>query len=583
MDLPGPKGDLLRIGFVDVPGHERFVRNMLAGVGGIDLVLLVIAADESIKPQTREHFDILQLIGVKHGITVLTKSDAVDVDTLDVVRLEVEEFLRGTFLEHSPIVAVSSRTGTGLDDLKRSLLNVAGELPLRDSQALARLPIDRVFTMKGFGTVATGTLISGSIHKEEELQVFPGMRTLRVRGIQVHGSSADVATAGQRTALNLAGATTEDLGRGMTLASQGVFAATRRLGVRLRLLSSAPRPLKNHSRVHFHCHTMETVAEIVLHKAKQVDPGEQVFARVRLPEPALLLPGDRFIIREFSPVVTIGGGAVLDSSPLERRLAADSNLELLAGEDRTSILRFRIERRRHAGISLAGLVQETGWTAKSIDAQLAKSVVQAQIVQAGDVYLSRSAWQELNQQIVAAVTDFHNRNPLSAGFSKEELRDQSSTHGVSFDSALQSLTRAKQLEIVGDIVRLPGRGVEMKDEEAESKATIEQAFASAGLRVPALHDVLSGLKIDRQRAQKIVTLLLREKVLMKISDDLVFHSSALEQLRQRIAQQKSKSPRIDVPQFKELAGVSRKYAIPLLEYLDRARVTRRVGDIREIL
>ena len=583
MNLPSPDGDLLRIGFVDVPGHERFVRNMLAGVGGIDLVLLVIAADESIMPQTREHFDILQLIGVRHGITVLTKSDAVDVDTLDVVRLEVEEFLRETFLDHAPIVAVSSLTGAGLDDLRRSMLNVAAKLPPRDSQALARLPIDRVFTMKGFGTVATGTLISGTIRKEQELQVFPTGRLVRVRGIQVHGSGADSAAAGQRTALNLAGASTGDLSRGMILAPQGLFAATRRLDVQLRLLSSAPRPLKNRARVHFHCHTMETVAEIVLHKSKQVDPGKEIFARVRLPEPALLLPGDRFIIREFSPVVTIGGGAVLDGAPVDRTLPAESDLEILAGEDQPSILRLRIERRRHAGISLANLVQETGWTAKFIETQLAKSVAERQVIQAGDVYLSGSAWQELTQQIVATVTDFHQRNPLSGGISKEELRDQSRAQGVSFDSALQALVRAKQVEIVGDMVRIPGRGVEMKDEEAESKTKIEQAFVTAGLKVPALHDVLTGLKIDRQRAQKIVTLLLRDKVLMKISDDLVFHSSALDELRRQVVEHKSKSPRMDVAQFKELTGVSRKYAIPLLEYLDREHVTRRIGDSREIL
>jgi selenocysteine-specific elongation factor len=582
MDLPSPNG-ALRIGFVDVPGHERFIRNMLAGVGGMDLVLLVIAADESIKPQTREHFDILQLIGVKHGVTVLTKSDAVDADTLDVVRLELQEFLSGTFLEHAPILAVSSLTGAGLDDLKRCIVSATAQLKPRDSEALARLPIDRVFTMKGFGTVVTGTLISGMIHKEEELQVFPAGRSVRVRGIQVHGSSAEIAVAGQRTALNLAGASTDDLNRGMILAPPGVFAATRRLDVKLRLLSSAPRPLKNRVRVHFHCHTMESVAEIVLHASRQIEPGQEMFARVRLPNPALLLPGDRFIIREFSPVLTIGGGTVLDTVPVTRSLPVKSDFEILAGDDRTSILRFRIERRGHAGISLTDVVKETGWTTNFIAVHLAKSIAEKQIVDAGDVFLSRAAWEEINQHIVSVASEFHKRNPLSAGISKEELREHSRGGPASFDAALQALVLARKIEIRGDVVLIPGRGIEMKGDEAESKAKIEEAFASAGLRVPALQDVLSGLKIDRQRSQKIVTLLLREKVLMKISDDLVFHSSALEELRRQIAQQKSKSPRMDVARFKELTGVSRKYAIPLLEYLDREHVTRRVGDAREIL
>jgi selenocysteine-specific elongation factor len=583
MQLPGPANGTLRIAFVDVPGHERFVRNMLAGVGGIDLVLLIIAADESIKPQTREHFDILQLIGVRHWITVLTKSDAVDAETLDVVRLEVEEFLRGTFLQDAPIIAVSSLTGAGLEDLKVGIAHVAAQLPSRDSLALVRLPVDRVFTMKGFGTVVTGTLISGTIRREEELEVFPTGRMVRVRGIQVHGTGSDVSLAGQRTALNLAGVSTEDLSRGMTLATPGVFATTRRFDARLRLLPSAPRPLKNRARVHFHCHTMENVAEMILLKINRVDPGQEICARIRLPEPALLLPGDRFIIREFSPVVTVGGGTVLDAAPLPRCLPQERDLKALAEEDRASILRFRIERRRYAGISLSDLVKETGWTSSLIEGQLARPMKEGKIFRTSDTFLSHAAWEGLTLQMISAVTEFHKKNPLVGGISKEELREHSLARRHVFDSALQNLIRAKKLEICADLVRLPGRGVEMKDDEADSKTKIEHAFASAGLRVPALQDVLAGVKLDKLRAQKIVTMLLREKVLLKVSDELVFHRSALEQLRKQIALQKFKSPRMDVAQFKELTGVSRKYAIPLLEYLDRERVTRRVGDAREIL
>src|SRR5580700_3646277 len=274
MTLPAPNGEMLRLGFVDVPGHERFVRNMLAGVGGIDLVLLVIAADEAIKPQTREHFDILQLLGVQRGITVLTKSDAVDAETLDVVRLEVEEFLRGTFLDsaQSPVLPVSSLTGAGLEELKRAIGAAAAGVQPRDSHAIARLPIDRVFTMKGFGTVVTGTLITGTIRREDEMEVFPAGRRVRVRGVQVHGETAEAAVAGQRTALNLAGASTEDLARGMTLAPPATFAVTRRADVRLRLLASAPHPLKDRARVHFHSHTMESVVEVVLLGLKRIAP-----------------------------------------------------------------------------------------------------------------------------------------------------------------------------------------------------------------------------------------------------------------------------------------------------------------------
>jgi selenocysteine-specific elongation factor len=585
MDIRSANGDTLHLGFVDVPGHERFVRNMLAGVGGIDLVLLVIAADESIKPQTREHFDILQLLGVKRGITVLTKSDAVDTDTLEVVRLEVEDFLRGTFLEapNSPIVALSSLTGAGLNDLKAAILASSRDVQPRDSRSLARLPIDRVFTMKGFGTVVTGTLISGTIRREEELEVFPYGQRVRVRGIQVHGQAADQAVAGQRTALNLAGATTEDLSRGMTLAPTATFSTTRRADVRLSLLASAPRALKNRARVHFHSNTMETVADITLHGTKQLAPGSNAFARLKLPEPALLLPGDRFIIRQFSPVITIGGGIVLDAAPIPRTREPEALLQTLASADRLSVLKARIERRGRNGITLSQLIAETGWTKQSLEAELAPEIKHSRILRIVDLFVHGPAVSALQELIVASVTAFQKKNSLAGGIAKEELREQVKASPEVFAAALNLLTQARKIEIAGELVRLPGQGVVLKDDEAESKKKIEDAFSTAGLKVPALYEVLASLKIDKARAQKIVTLLLRDKVLIKISDELVFHRTALEQLRRLVATQKTKSPRMDVATFKELTGVSRKYAIPLLEYLDREHVTKRVGDAREIL
>ena len=585
MDLPVANGEVLRLGFVDVPGHERFVRNMLAGVGGMDVVLLVIAADESIKPQTREHFDILQMLGVKHGITVLTKSDAVDAETLDVVRLEVEEFLRGTFLDasSSPIVAVSSLTGAGLDDLRQALMAATGRVQSRDSNALARLPIDRVFTMKGFGTVVTGTLISGTIRKEEELEVFPIGCRVRVRGIQVHGQTADAANAGQRTALNLSGATTEDLARGMALATPDAFQAPSRIDVQLRLLPSAPRAIKDRTRVHFHSNTMEAVAEVVLPDGKQIARGAEIFARLKLPAPSLLLPGDRFIIRQFSPVVTIGGGTVLDAAPINRSFKPDRWTEIFASEEPPAVLRARIERRTQDGISISGLVAETGWTEKMIVSQLAAAVKGRAVIRINDVFLNATAWDELKKQIVPILQEFHRKNPLVSGISKEELRIRSHAREAIFPALLQALAHEKNIEVSGDLVRLPGHGVVMKDEEADSKKKIEDAFAVAGLKVPALHEVLASLTVDKVRAQKIVTLLLRDKVLIKVSDELVFHRTALEALRRQVVAQKAKAPKMDVAGFKEMTGVSRKYAIPLLEYLDRERVTKRVGDAREIL
>jgi selenocysteine-specific elongation factor len=613
MDLPASnsemKGEVLRLGFVDVPGHERFVRNMLAGVGGIDLVLLVIAADEAIKPQTREHFDILQLLGVRRGIAVLTKSDAVDAETLDVVRLEVKEFLRGSFLDDpnsdnpnsdSPnsIVAVSALTGAGLEDLKRAIVAAAAAVRPRDSHAIARLPIDRVFTMKGFGTVVTGTLVAGTIHREDELEVFPAGLRVRVRGVQVHGQAAEAAVAGQRTALNLAGASTEDLSRGMTLAAPGMLETTRRADVRLRLLPSAPRALKDRARVHFHSHTMEAVAEVVLLERRELEPivvksaktgppqllpGQETFGRLKLPEAALLLPGDRFIIRQFSPVVTIGGGVVLDAAPIPRMPEHSDFLKVLDGGGPSAIIKARIARRLQEGISLSKLVAETGLAKNAIETQLAPAIEQGHILRIGSRFVDAPAILQLQLMVLSTVANFHRKNALVGGIAREELREQVGASAEVFNAALGLLIMDKKLEVAGELVRLPGHGVVMKDEEAESKQKIEDAFASAGLKVPALSEVIAGLKVDKARAQKIVTLLLRDKVLLKVSDELVFHRSALEELRRKIGAYKAKSAKIDVAAFKELTGVSRKYAIPLLEYLDRERVTKRVGDAREIL
>ncbi len=584
LELPVSAGEILRLGFVDVPGHERFVRNMLAGIGGIDVVLLVIAADESIKPQTREHFDICKLLSVRRGITVLTKSDLVNDETLAVVRLEVQDFVRDSFLDasRSPIIAVSAVTRAGIDELKAALVKASAEVSAKQSDALSRLPIDRVFSMKGFGTVVTGTLVAGTIRKEDELEIFPSGEMVRVRGVQVHGEAAEQAVAGERTALNLAAISREDLGRGVMLASPHTFRSTKKIDVSLSLLGSS-KPLKDRTRVHFHSYTFETVAELVLCAKEPLAPEKTGFAQLRLAETSLLLPGDRFIIRQFSPVNTIGGGVVLDAAPLPRKIKDDITpfLQLMASGSPEQVLSARIARRARQGLTLRDAVAETGWLASRIDSALQAG--QNEIVRSAERMVSKAVLNAMLSEAVAIVAAFQKTNPLQGGISREVLREQLDVHSEIFPLVLDSLFGAKKLEMAGEQVRVAGTGVVMKDEEAESKKIIESAFASAGLRVPALKDVLAGLKVDRIRAQKIVTLLLRDKVLIKTSEDLVFHCSALEELRKKIAVEKSKSPRLDVARFKDLTGVSRKYAIPLLEYLDREHVTRRMGDERIIV
>ena len=582
----------MRVGFVDVPGHERFVKNMLAGVGGIDLVLLVVAADESIKPQTREHFDICRLLNIRNGLVVITKCDLVDSDVMELVKLEIHELVKGSFLENAPVVAASAKTGAGLDDIRNALRRLGEEIVERPLALPFRLPIDRAFVMKGFGTVVTGTLIAGSIRKDDEAEIFPEGRRARVRGIQVHNAPAESAVAGQRTALNLAGVETSEIERGMVLAAPGLFQATSRLDCSLTLLPSA-RALKNRARVHFHSGTAETVAEVVLLSSKELAPGMQGYVQLRLAEPGLFLPDDRFIVRQFSPVITIGGGVVLDNLAARHRLldpavaeslsamekgSEEARLELLireSGEATIEMLTARMGRSEAA-------LEQLGWAL-----QVKKRLLV--LGQPARVFVHAEHFLQLAGEVMRQLASFHSSNPLMGGVAREDLRgrirgrQKREPSAAAFNAVLRQLEKAGKIETSGETVRLAGRVIELDPQESAARDQIVRAFASAGLAVPAATDVLAGLKIDRARAHKILQLLLKEKVLVKVAEDLIFHSEALGKLKELLARQKARSERINVGLFKELTGLSRKYAIPLLEYLDRERVTRRQGDERIIL
>jgi selenocysteine-specific elongation factor len=582
--------DGVRIGFVDVPGHERFVSNMLAGAAGIDVVLLVIAADESIKPQTREHFDICRLLGVKRGIVAVTKSDLVDADTLELVRMETEEFLRGSFLEHAPIVPVSAKTGAGLSELKRALSEAAANASAKDAARYFRLPIDRAFAMKGFGSVVTGTLISGSVGAGDEVELFPSGERLRVRGVQSGGKSVERATPGQRTAVNLAGIEHTALKRGMVLAAPGQFRKTRRIDAGLQLLASA-RKIKHGARVHFHAGTAETIAEIFFHAEMELAPGGSAFANLKLQEEALVLPGDRFILRQFSPMVTIGGGEVLD--PLARRpMLRDTGrvafLETLQRGSKEEILAAMTERAL-LGLTFEEIVARTGWTDQEIhDAtQKLSGSGRVKIVSAEPlVLISGKFFEEVRKKIFDKVENFQKENSLLPGIAREDLRASlgKRVRTETFGAALEELSAQRKLDARGDLVKKAGTEIALLPEEAKAKEQIEAAFASASLAVPSVKEVLAKLSVEAKRAEKLLQILLREKSLVRVSPELIFHRRALAQLKEQLsAFKKAKGERITVPIFKELTGITRKYAIPLLEYLDRERVTRRTGEERVIL
>jgi selenocysteine-specific elongation factor len=582
--------DGVRFGFVDVPGHERFVSNMLAGAAGIDLLLLVIAADESIKPQTREHFDICRLLGVKRGVVALTKSDLIDADTLGLVRLEVEEYLRGSFLESAPIVPVSAKTRAGLAELKKDLHHIAEQVSGKDASRYFRLPIDRAFAIKGFGAVVTGTLISGAVSPADEVELFPQRKRLRVRGVQSGGKPAEHVLAGQRTAVNLAGIEHTALKRGMVLAASGKFRTTRRIDARLELLPSAPK-MKQRSRVHVHAGTSATIAEIFLYGRSELAPGQSTLAQLRLQDDVLVLPGDRFIVRQFSPVITIGGGAVLD--PLARRAVARDTgrmafLETLERGNRVETLAALTER-APAALAFDEIVARTGWLEAEVRDAARKLVGsgRAKSVETQPLLLvPGKAYEEVRQKIAARVEQFHKENPLLPGISREDLRSSLGRRvkAETFRAALEELAAQRKLDLQGDLVKRAGSAITLEPEEARAKEQIEAAFAGAGLAVPTVKEVLSKLAVEARRAEKILQILLREKNLVRVTPELIFHRDALAQLRERLSvYKKAKGDRISVPVFKDLTGITRKYAIPLLEYLDRERVTRRAGDERVIL
>lgn len=584
----------LRIAFIDVPGHERFIKNMLAGVGGIDLVLLAIAADESIKPQTREHFEICRLLGIPRGLVALTKADLVDTEILELVRLEVEDFVAGSFLEGAPVVPVSSVTGAGLDRLREELRGLAERVPGKDASRHFRLPVDRSFSMRGFGAVVTGTLLSGSVALEDEVEVHPLGRRARVRGIQVHGGDSRRAFAGQRTALNLAGIDHLELRRGMVLAMPGFFHPATVLDCSIELLASA-HPLKHRAPVHFHSGTAEVEAEVrLLESLAPVPPGSRAHVRLLLREPVLLLPGDRFILRMFSPVTTIGGGVVLDIAPPARmrRLDAARRARALAGASARERLALLLKEAPY-GLSTTELIARTGWTQveieKAVDPGSTVALPQSssETPPASAARPAVSRWlidRGRRDALLAAARDqlaaFHKANPLSPGMGREAFRMQALPDAPPF--VFDALLAAdSQIAAEGETVRRAAHKLALRQDEQSALDNIEAAFARAGLSVPPVGEVLASSGVEPARARSLLQLLLRDKRLVRVSEDLTFHRAALEQLRELV--RRHKGEQFTVPAFKDWTGISRKYAIPLLEFLDRERVTRRVGDERVVL
>ncbi len=586
-------GDV-RLGFVDVPGHERFVKNMLAGAHGIDLVALVIAADEGVMPQTREHFDICRLLGVSSGLVVLTKADTVDEELLSLVRAEAEELTAGSFLEGAPVLEVSARTGRGVEELKMALREAALRTPARSTETVTRLPVDRAFTMRGFGAVVTGTLISGEIAEGQELELLPGALRARVRGVQVHGSSVRAAGAGQRTAVNLGGVEVSSVERGMVLASAGRLRPTQIFYALLQLLADAPRALRTRQRVRVHHGTAEVLARVaVLEESGEIAPGSEGFAQLRLESPVVALPGDRFILRTYSPQHTIAGGEVLDAHAQKHkgreRASARARLSEFASAGSAARLAFFVESSGAKGLHRADAAARTGWRDDVLEAALAECKSGGAVLDAAGVLVGAEVLRGLARAAVEEVEAHHERDPLSRGLARETLREQVFTRAAPevFRAALKSAEDEGALVSERDLVRASGHSVELSPEDAAARERLEQIYRDAALEAPALEDALARAGGGgREHARKLLQLLIDAGALVRVREDLLFHREALERLGAALrAYAESHGPErlIDVAAFKELSGVSRKYAIPLLEHFDRTRVTRRAGDRRLIL
>lgn len=589
-----------RLGFVDVPGHERFVKNMLAGASGIDLVLLVVAADEGVMPQTREHFEICRLLETSAGLIVLTKKDLIeDAELLELVNLDVQELIENSFLQNAPVIVVSAKTGEGIEELKQALLETARKIPDRKNETVSRLPVDRSFSVRGFGAVVTGTLIAGEIKTGGEMEVLPLEKRVRVRGLQTHGKSVETARAGQRTAINLGGIERAEIERGMVLSESGVLRPTQIFDAEIEVLKDAKRALKSRQRIRLHIGTIEALARIqVLNQANEIAPGEKDFVQLRLETTVVALPNDRFIIRSYSPQITIAGGRVLDASAQKHKRKDAENarkylqnlIEADARNDKAEQIKLYLAAAGERGLTFPDLQARTGWRREILQKAIAENIEKKALVEAEAFFIAAVPFENLKAKTLSRIENHHRREPLSRGISRETLREKIFAHLAPeiFKITLQILEKENKTATERDVVRLAAHSLELSAEEKILREKLQKIYRAAKLEAPKLEDALTeatnGAGLSRERARKIFQLLINTGEVVKITDEFYFADEAIKTLIKNLKNYADKTPDrlIDVAAFKDLANVSRKYAIPLLEYFDRERVTARAGDKRLI-
>lgn len=580
-------GDDIQLGIIDVPGHERFVKNMLAGVGGIDLVMLVIAADEGVMPQTREHLAICELLQVREGLVALTKIDMVEPDWLDLVQEDTAEFLGGTFLEGKPIIPVSSRTGAGLSVLRDTLHATCQRLTPRSTSGPVRLPVDRVFTMRGFGAVVTGTLFSGTLHLEDRVDIQPRGLSARVRGLQAHSQTVQEAIAGQRTAVNVQGIEKTELQRGDVLVTPGRFPATYMLDVSLKLLADAPRPLKHRARVRFHIGTSEIMGRVILLDRDELRPGDEIVAQLRLEEPAVAGPQDRYVLRSYSPMITIGGGTILDALPMKHkrhRPQVLSQLAILRDGTTTEALTVHLANAEYAGLKWTDVLRRSPLDEASL--HTAVETLQQQgigvTIEANPPWLlHHEQYARARTQVGQLVEEFHRAYPLRPAMITEELRSKfPNMEEKVFAAILHDLSASGVLEVSRDKVKLAQHRVTLSPERQAMVDTLEQTFRQAQYQPPSVDEVMTAQPQTRTDDRALLQVLVDQEKLVRLKGDLFYHRDVLTDIEQQLRHYLTQQGEISAGAFRDLLNISRKYAIPLLEYFDNQRLTVRLGDKR---
>jgi len=586
LDLPSGQ----HLGIVDVPGHEKFVKNMVAGVTGIDIVTMVIAADEGVMPQTREHMEICTLLGVKHGFVVLTKVDLVDEEWLELVMDDIRGFTRGTFLEDRPIIPVSSTTGQGMPEFIKALDEASTEISPRSSAGLFRLPVDRVFTMKGFGTVITGTLISGRVRVGDTIMVYPLNITSKVRGIQVHNQSENIAEAGMRTAINFQGLEKTAVSRGDVLAIPGDLKPSYMIDVSIHFLHSNKKPIKNRTRVRFHSGTSEVLGKLILLDSEELLPGAKTAAQLRLDSPVAVVKDDRFVIRSYSPIRTIAGGRVLNPIPRKHKRFRPEVIEGLKGlADSTpeEIIDYHVKAPLYQGVSYSDLKVMTNMPDKPLD-QILQNLLSKKTVVLADrekrIYVHQSSFDKLKQEAFRHLDSYHKTNPLKAGMPKEELKSKYPPLASTkiFNLTLSQMVKEKKIAVEENTVRLTSHTVSLAVDQSAVRNKILKAYQESELTPPYFKELNKTLGIDPARAKDVLMLLIDEGLIIKAKEDLYFHTGAVENLKKRLVDFLMTHGEITTPQFKDMTGASRKFVIPLIEYFDAKNVTLRVGDIRKL-